>query len=103
MSLFNQQYWDSICEKCGLCCYEKHNRFIKTSHKKEPSVSSRYYVDMDEPCPYLDQQTNLCTVYERRFEVCRECGKLSFFRAVFAGYLPENCAYVKKFSIFSRK
>lgn len=78
--------WDSLCSLCGACCYEKEER--------EDGV---VYIDFDRPCTYLDTYTNRCTVYEKRFKVCRECSRLGARHALFATWLPPDCGYVKKF------
>ena len=96
-------YWDRLCSRCGLCCFEKHHRFRKSSRGRTvPAVSSLYYIDLDEPCAFLDTESRLCTEYNQRFKVCRDCGRLTLFHALFAGYLPRDCAYVKKFRIWRR-
>ena len=77
--------WESLCRRCGLCCYEKEIR------------RGRVHVRMDSPCRYLDLKTRLCRVYDRRFRVCRECRKLRFVHARFSRWLPESCGYVRRF------
>jgi len=97
------RYWDSICRRCGLCCFEKHHTFRKSpGGKTVPSASDRFYIDLDEPCAFLDTKSRLCSVYENRFKVCRDCGRLTVFHALFAGYLPRDCAYVEKFQKWRR-
>jgi len=97
-------YWDGICRRCGLCCFEKHYRFRRSPRgNTAPSASSRFYIELDEPCSYLDTETRLCTVYRNRLKVCRACGRLTLFHALFAGYLPRDCAYVRKFQKWRRR
>lgn len=78
--------WDSLCHGCGACCYEK-----------EEGEDSVIFIDFDKPCPYLDVDSKLCTVYENRFKVCKECTRLGAWHALFARWLPPDCGYVKKF------
>ena len=47
----------------------------------------------DEPCQWLDPQTKLCTVYDRRFEVCHEC--ITVALGVAYGAMPDDCPYVR--------
>ncbi|MBI9103358.1 MAG: YkgJ family cysteine cluster protein [Spirochaetales bacterium] len=95
--------WDNICLRCGLCCYEKHHTYRRPGHNRTaPSVSPRFYVDLTEPCPFLDEDSKLCMAYEERFKVCSDCGRLTLIHAVFAGYLPADCGYVRKFQKWRR-
>lgn len=78
--------WDDTCTRCGLCCYEK-------GYARDGSI----YIDLSAPCGYLDPETKLCTVYDRRFELCEACKKVTIFHALFSRYMPPECAYVKRF------
>ena len=80
-----RQWWEGLCHRCGLCCYEKEIR------------GGRVYVRMDSPCRYLDPLTRLCTVYENRFHVCGECRKMRYVNARFSRWLPESCGYVRHY------
>ena len=84
------EWWEGLCKRCGLCCYEK---------RRGPAG---YIIDLSRPCFYLDPVSRLCTVYERRFEVCRQCRKMTIAHALFTSYLPESCGYVQKFRIWRR-
>lgn len=79
----NKRKWEAICKRCGLCCHEKLLYDDKIL----------YFVNC--PCEYLDKKKRICSVYENRFKVCKECRKVNLFRAMFASYLPSCCAYVK--------
>ncbi len=81
----HRKWWESLCHRCGLCCYEKEIR------------RGRVYVRMDSPCRYLDLRTRLCRVYDKRFQVCRECRKLRYVHARFSRWLPDSCGYVQWF------
>lgn len=78
--------WDSYCNRCGICCYEK-----KWDHR------GRMYIDFNTPCPFLDKEKNICTVFPRRFSLCADCSRVTLFHALFASYLPPSCGYVKRF------
>ena len=76
----NQKEWDSICCKCGRCCYEKID-----------FEGNIYYTEL--PCEFLDLATNTCRVYSER-EVKRPgCVRLTR-ETVKKGFLPADCPYV---------
>ncbi len=83
--------WESVCRRCGLCCYEKERRGRK--------IVTNYRA----PCRFLDESSRLCTVYERRFRECPECRKMTIFHALFASYLPRQCAYVRRYRPVGRR
>ncbi len=58
MKQFDFQY---KCQDCGECCKNWNPaRF-------DPNI-----VDKNGICIYLDQKTNLCTIYETRPDFCRD-------------------------------
>jgi len=73
--------WESICARCGRCCYEKYEYGGKI-----------YYTDT--PCRYLDVTTKQCRIYEWRSSIYPECAQLTP-ELVRSGILPEDCPYVK--------
>ncbi|MEM5947906.1 hypothetical protein WKV44_05055 [Spirochaetia bacterium 38H-sp] len=75
--------WEELCNRCGKCCYTR-----------SVYPDGTLFIDYDRPCEYLDTDSNLCTVYERRFEVCKTCRKVNIFHALFARHMPPDCAYV---------
>lgn len=86
MYLFDQQAWEEICERCGLCCYER-----------EVSEDGTQAVNLSAPCEFLDVESNLCTIYLERFERCDRCHKITP-RDVLSRYtLPPTCAYKRRF------
>ena len=70
----------TMCEKCGRCCYGK-------------LILDGEVVYTPFPCPYLDEDTRLCTVYERRHEVNPDC--LTVEMGVELGVFPPDCPYVR--------
>ena len=82
--------WESICKKCGKCCYFEIIRINRNGHQ---TVTN-------EACDYLDKETNLCTIYGtfKHAEEIRngDCVKLTE-RDVDADWLPEDCGYVEYF------
>ncbi len=76
--------WEALCRRCGECCYElvyDHNDKLIASNK----------------CDFLDPDTRLCTVYEKRFEVCYDCIRLTDKNLPRFDWLPETCGYVVRF------
>ncbi len=74
------QAHEARCLRCGRCCYAKllvEDRIIYT----------------DIPCRYMDVETNLCRVYERRHEVNPDC--LGVEAGTKRGVFPADCPYVK--------
>jgi len=81
-----EEWWDSHCHQCALCCYEKIQQ-----------EDGSWFIDLSRPCPWLDEETRLCTVYENRFEVNPRCRRITVVRSLFAAYLPSSCGYVRAF------
>jgi uncharacterized cysteine cluster protein YcgN (CxxCxxCC family) len=79
--------WEGICRRCGLCCYQKEyrGRTVVTDHGR--------------PCRYLDVASRRCTVYEKRFEMCAQCRKMTILHAMFVQWLPPECGYVRRFRL----
>jgi uncharacterized protein len=78
----NQDQWESICKKCGKCCYEK----------VDLGAGEIHYTD--EPCQHLDVETCRCKVYHNRHEVEPDCISLTEHLVRSLNWLPEDCAYV---------
>lgn len=75
--------WEKLCSGCGLCCHEK------------VITENLLLIDTSSACEFYDSESRLCTVYDRRFEKCPRCLKMTLFRAMFADYLPPTCGYVR--------
>ena len=71
---------ESLCKRCGRCCYRKI--WIE---------DVLYYTPT--PCQYLDTETRLCTVYEKRHLLNPEC--LSVEEGIRLGVFPADCPYVR--------
>lgn len=84
-------WWESLCNSCGLCCYEKefNNDII--------------FINMNRPCEFLEVCSNKCSIYNRRFKINKSCKKVNLFEALFNQYLPSNCGYVKKVRFWKRR
>ena len=72
--------WESICSKCGRCCYEKIDFEGKI-----------YYTEL--PCEFLDTKTKMCRVYAERDSKRPGCVRLTP-EYVKSGFLPADCPYV---------
>jgi uncharacterized protein len=73
--------WESLCRKCGLCCFEKI----------EMGGGAIFYTST--PCRYLDVVSRECTIYERRFEIYPECVKLTPELVRELRWLHPSCGY----------
>ena len=68
------------CERCGRCCYQK-------------LIIDGEVVYTPFPCHYLDEESRLCRVYERRHEVNPCC--ITVAMGVRLGVFPPDCPYVR--------
>ncbi|MCX7805874.1 MAG: hypothetical protein N3A38_11885 [Planctomycetota bacterium] len=71
---------ESLCRRCGRCC-----------HKKLDIGGVVYMTPF--PCRYLDEETNLCKVYDRRHEVNPDC--LGVEEGIKRHAFPADCPYVR--------
>ena len=76
----NTEDWESVCRRCGRCCYEKID-----------FKGRIYYTEL--PCEHLDPETKLCRVYDERDERRPGCVRLTQ-ETLGKGFLPADCAYV---------
>ena len=75
--------WESLCEQCGLCCFEKI----------EDESGTIFFTQT--PCRYLDVVTRKCKVYKRRFAINPECVKLNPELVREIRWLHDGCGYRK--------
>jgi uncharacterized cysteine cluster protein YcgN (CxxCxxCC family) len=82
--------WEKICRRCGACCYDKlvdeNDKLIKKT-----------------PCRFLDLETRMCKVYEHRFEIEKDCIKLTPENIKKFDWLPDDCGYVVYFGLRRKK
>jgi hypothetical protein len=71
---------EGICRRCGRCCYQK-------------LLLGDIVVYTNVPCPHLDLETKLCTVYERRHEVNPDC--LGVEDGLRRGVFRADCPYAE--------
>jgi hypothetical protein len=81
--------WEAICLRCGECCFEQ------LYDQDDTLLASTM-------CEFLDSATRLCTVYERRFEICHDCIKLTDKNLPTFDWLPDTCGYVVRFGVRNR-
>lgn len=70
-----------VCRQCGMCCRNLHKNNI--------------YNDLDRGdgiCTYLDETTNLCSIYETRPDKCNVEKGYQYFEGVmsFEKYMEYN-------------
>jgi len=78
-----EQEWESLCERCGLCCFEKF----------EEDDGTIFFTQT--PCRYLDITTRQCKIYDRRFEIYPTCVKLTAELVREIRWLHDDCGYRK--------
>jgi hypothetical protein len=75
------QTWDSLCCKCGRCCFEKiedrRGRVVYTT----------------TACRYLDLDSRSCKIFENRFRINPECIALTPALVCTLDWLPDDCGY----------
>ncbi len=86
----NEQAWEEICEKCGLCCFEKI----------EGDSGTIFFTQT--PCRYLDIVTRQCKIYDRRFDINPECVKLTPELVRRISWLHDECGYRKMMGLKRR-
>ena len=75
--------WEDKCLRCGLCCHEK------------TITGNTVVYDLDSYCEHYDPKTHQCNIYFEQLEKELRCRRVTRFKAMFASYLPESCAYVQ--------
>ncbi|GAB4295659.1 MAG: YcgN family cysteine cluster protein [Desulfuromonadia bacterium] len=83
--------WESICDRCGLCCFEKIE-----DEKGTIFFTSR-------ACRYLDLQTRQCRIYEKRFLINPECVALTPELVETLHWLHDDCAYRRALEVPRRR
>ena len=86
--LHEEVFAETDCLRCARCCRStgpllttKDIERISSKQGLRPAEFERTYLRKDEdgdwvmkslPCPFLDRDTNACTIYEYRPKACRE-------------------------------
>jgi len=78
---FTRDEWETICRRCGSCCYEKEEW-------------DGFLTFLDISCAHLtgDQQ---CGCYHERFQREPQCRNLTPAVIAAQNLLPPDCAYVQ--------
>ncbi len=84
LSEMNQEQWESLCDRCGKCCYHK---FITGRGKKSKVHFTRI------ACNLLDLKNGKCSDYQNRFQKESQCRRLTKNNIGRCDWLPETCAY----------
>lgn len=72
---------EALCTNCGKCCYKK-------------IIIGRTVYITPFPCEYLNTDTNMCTIYDRRHELNPYC--LNVEDAIKHNSFPADCPYVEE-------
>lgn len=80
----NELEWEALCDGCGRCCYRK---FIEGRGKRQRFYFTRI------ACNLLDVNTGKCGNYSQRFQLERDCTKLTKKNLPDFHWLPKTCAY----------
>ena len=80
----SEEEWEMLCDGCGRCCYEK----MLEGHGKKTKI---YFTRI--ACNLLDLETQRCGDYCNRFQLVKDCNKLSVKNLESFTWLPETCAY----------
>ena len=72
---------EELCTNCGKCCYQK-------------VIIGRSVFITPFPCEFLNTETNLCTIYDRRHELNPTC--LTVEQGLKVSAFPSDCGYVKE-------
>lgn len=83
--------WEQLCEKCGLCCFEKI----------EDESGSIFFTST--PCRYLDVVTRECRIYNRRFAIYPECVRLTEELVRELTWLHDDCGYRKALGLTRKR
>jgi uncharacterized cysteine cluster protein YcgN (CxxCxxCC family) len=94
----DSEKWESICCRCGRCCYEKVDFEGRIYYTELPCEFQKvdfegriYYTEL--PCEFLDTETNLCRVYTERDVKRPGCVRLTD-EILPKGIMPADCPYV---------
>jgi uncharacterized cysteine cluster protein YcgN (CxxCxxCC family) len=77
-----EREWESLCCRCGICCL----------HRLRDGKSGKLYFTTIA-CRNLDLKTCLCKIYQNRFQIERECKKITPQNVLKLRWLPKTCGY----------
>lgn len=82
----NSEEWEALCDGCGRCCLVK---------LQDEETNEILYTSIS--CQLLNPETCRCSDYKNRMMKVPNCMKLSPTSITEFGYLPETCAYRKRY------
>ena len=74
--------WESLCDRCGLCCLQK---------LADQNSGKIKYIGI--ACEFLDIELCQCLVYENRHFANPDCIELTTANIGEIKWLPDTCAY----------
>lgn len=80
----NEEEWESLCDGCGKCCYQKYLRGYG-------QYKRIYFTRI--ACDLLNLDTGKCSDYANRFKQVPDCTKLTKRNLSDFTWLPRTCAY----------
>jgi uncharacterized protein len=82
-SSLNKKEWESLCDRCGLCCLHK----LENDETKDVFYTS-------VTCALFDSNKCECTQYKQRLKLVPDCINITPKRLPkIVNWLPESCAY----------
>ncbi|AXA33459.1 YcgN family cysteine cluster protein [Francisella adeliensis] len=80
----DSQQWESICDRCGLCCLNK---------LQDDESDEIFYTRVS--CKLLDTGKCQCSMYEKRKQIVPDCINLTYkqLKNHAHKWLPNSCAY----------
>ncbi len=82
LSQMSQTEWELLCDGCGKCCLHK---II------DDDTEELHFTNV--ACQLLHTKTCQCRQYEQRFNIVKDCVKVSLDDIDQFHWLPTNCAY----------
>jgi len=84
----NQEQWESVCDRCGLCCLNK---------LKDQDSDDVFYTRVS--CKLLDLEKCQCAMYSERKRIVKDCVQLTYkqLRNHAHKWLPNTCGYKRLF------
>lgn len=86
LETLNDAEWEALCDGCGLCCL----------NKIEDADTGRVYAT-NVACNLLDLRSCRCSRYAIRQRYVPECIKLDYEDLREINWLPETCAYRRRY------
>ncbi|MEG3640601.1 YcgN family cysteine cluster protein [Magnetococcus sp. PR-3] len=78
----NTQEWESLCDRCGLCC------LVKAEDEERGDIYLTSLI-----CPFYDLSCQACGCYDQRKIQNPECSTITPLTVQHYDWLPDHCAY----------